>query len=165
MSSSKLISTFLLNLSQSYYLNLSRVAILTLIMSSLFNVPSLSCPSVGIPNLGNTDLNGDILNIGRVSPPLHALPGRVNSGHGIHGGSSGRNPLEVFVGNLSYFCEESHLFDLFNQYAVVTNVRILRSDDKKRSLMYGFVMFTSRQEVEEMSKLLNGHLFLGRNIR
>ncbi len=124
-------------------------------MSSLFNVPSLACPSVGIPNLGNSDLNNDLLNIGRVSPPLHTPPGRV----------SGRNPLEVFVGNLSYFCEESHLFDLFNQYAVVTNVRILRSDDKKRSLMYGFVMFTSRQEVEEMSKLLNGHLFLGRNIR
>ncbi len=76
-----------------------------------------------------------------------------------------RNPLEIFVGNLSYFCEEPHLFELFNQYATVTNVRLIRSDDKKRSLMYAFVLLSNRREVEEISGLMNNHLFMGRQIR
>ncbi len=76
-----------------------------------------------------------------------------------------RNPLEIFVGNLSYFCEEPHLFELFNQYATVTNVRLIRGDDKKRSLMYAFVLLSNRKEVEEISGLMNNHLFMGRQIR
>jgi hypothetical protein len=78
---------------------------------------------------------------------------------------SQRNPLEVFVGNLSYFCEEKDLFELFNQYATVTNVRVMRSDDKSRSLMFGFVMLTCRQELLEICRLMNGHLFQGRHLR
>ncbi len=79
--------------------------------------------------------------------------------------NSQRNPLEVFVGNLSYFCEEKDLFELFNQYATVTSVRVMRSDDKSRSLMFGFVMLTCRQELLEICRLMNGHLFQGRHLR
>ena len=76
-----------------------------------------------------------------------------------------RNCLEIFVGNLSYFCEEKDLYDLFNQYVSVMNVRLMRSDDKKRSLMFGFILLTSRHEVESISLLLNNHLFMGRQLR
>ena len=79
--------------------------------------------------------------------------------------ASPRNPLEVFVGNLSYFCEEKDLYELFNQYSTVTNVRVMRNDDKSRSLMFGFIVLTSRTEVEEICRLLHGHLFLGRHLR
>ncbi len=79
---------------------------------------------------------------------------------------NGRHPLEIFVGNLSYFCDEKLLFELFDQYTAVANVRIMRGEDRKRSLMYGFVMLSStRQELEEVCRILNGHLFMGRNIR
>ncbi len=43
------------------------------------------------------------------------------------------NPLELFVGNLSYFCTEEDLYELFNQFVNVTSVRVMRADDKKRS--------------------------------
>ncbi len=75
------------------------------------------------------------------------------------------SPLELFVGNLSYFCDESHLVELFSQYATVTNARIMKSNDKKRSLMYGFVTLSSRREVMEMCKMFRGHLYMGRNMR
>ncbi len=74
--------------------------------------------------------------------------------------------FELFVGNLSYFCEEHHLYDLFNTYANVVDARIMRGgDDNKRSLLYGFVTLSSLYELEEMSKLLNNHLLLGRRMR
>ncbi len=80
--------------------------------------------------------------------------------------SSGPPDNEVFVGNLSYFCEEDHLFVLFSEYFYnVANVRIMRNHDRTRSLMYGFVATTSPLEAVEMIRLLNGHLFMGRNIR
>ncbi len=78
---------------------------------------------------------------------------------------SSRNPLEIFVGSLSYFCDEQDLFNLFNQYSTVSNVRIMRSDDKSRSLKFGFVIVANRKEVEEVCRLMNGHLFMGRQMR
>ncbi len=73
--------------------------------------------------------------------------------------------LEVFVGNLSFFCDEQHLFELFNNYANVKEVRIVRNDSGTRSLMFGFVKMATAQEAREMCKLLNGHLFMGRNLK
>ena len=83
---------------------------------------------------------------------------------------SPRPPFEettngIFVGNLSFFCEENHLFDLFNEYGTVKNVRIVRNDNNTRSLMFGFVTMLSAHEAVEMARLLNNHLFMGRAIR
>lgn len=81
-------------------------------------------------------------------------------------GSPQRDPLEIFVGNLSYFCEENDLYELFNSYSTVTNVRVMRANpEQRRPLLYGFIMLTSRPEVEEMCRLFNGHLFMGRHLR
>lgn len=73
-----------------------------------------------------------------------------------------RKPNELFVGDLSYFCTEAHLFDLFNQYGNVTGVRIVRNDQKKRSMNFGFVSMESPQMAREIAKVLNNHLFMGR---
>lgn len=93
-----------------------------------------------------------------------------NSGHGNHNNNNVNNnmmgPLNVlFVGNLSFFCEERDLQNLFGQYAPVQSIRIVRNDDKTRSLMYGFVAMASNQEAIEMTKLFNNHLFMGRNMK
>jgi RNA recognition motif-containing protein len=74
-------------------------------------------------------------------------------------------PNELFVGNLSYFCEEKDLYELFDQYGNVEDVRIIKNDSGSRSLMFGFVTMASVHEAREMEKLLNNHLFLGRKIR
>ena len=75
------------------------------------------------------------------------------------------HPAEIFVGNLSYFCQESDLFDLFNTYAHVDNVRIITADNGTRPLMFGFVRLQTPAEALQMMKLLDSHLFQGRRIK
>jgi RNA recognition motif-containing protein len=105
----------------------------------------------------------------------HSILGLNKGSHGQMGGHSpslNQNPHpvsipshEVFVGNLSYFCQEHDLFALFDEYAHVKNVRIVWNEDRSRPLMYGFVLLANQHEVFEMKKLLDGHLFMGRPLR
>ncbi len=71
----------------------------------------------------------------------------------------------LFVGNLSFFCEDKHLYDLFNQYAHVEHVRILQNSNKTKSLMYGFVTVYSEEEATELVHLFDEHLFMGRRLK
>ncbi len=71
----------------------------------------------------------------------------------------------LFVGNLSFFCEESHLMELFSQYGHVQGIRILLNRKQNKSLMYGFVTMQSTVEAVEMVFLLDGHLFMGRKLK
>lgn len=85
------------------------------------------------------------------------------------GGSAPILKNEVFVGNLSYFCDESDLFTLFDSYAEVITCRVMRNSNNpeniNRSLLFGFVTLSSVHEAKEMSKLLTGMLFMGRKLR
>ncbi len=74
-------------------------------------------------------------------------------------------PNILFVGNLSYFCEVSHLFDLFNEYGRVNGVRMVRNDNRTRPLMFGFVTMSTAHEASEMERILNGSFFMGRRLR
>jgi RNA recognition motif-containing protein len=71
----------------------------------------------------------------------------------------------LFVGNLSYFCEEQHLFELFSEYGRVEAVRIVQNVEKTKSLMYGFVTMSSHAEACQIVDLMDGHLFMGRKIK
>ncbi len=81
--------------------------------------------------------------------------------------NTGAKPSDnvLFVGNLSYFCEETHLFDLFDQYTQVNGIRIIRNDLRTRSLMYGFVTLPSHHDALEMERMLNGTFFMGRRLK
>ncbi len=82
-------------------------------------------------------------------------------------GSSSNNVLfqrTVYVGNLSYFCRESDLFDLFEPLAVVQEVRVVRNEQRSRSLSYGFVTLETIHEANEMQRLLDGTFFMGRRL-
>ena len=70
----------------------------------------------------------------------------------------------IFVGNLSFFCEEDDLYGLFNQYTRVLSVRIVRDRKTKRSLMFGFVDIETLHEAKEMVRVLDNNLFMGRNL-
>lgn len=76
-----------------------------------------------------------------------------------------RNPNELFVGDLSFFCQEQHLFDLFSPYGTVVETRIKRSDKGGRTLMYGFVRMETLKAALEAAKGLNGFMMMGREIR
>jgi hypothetical protein len=69
---------------------------------------------------------------------------------------------ELFVGDLSFFCTEAHLFELFSEFGNVEAVRIVRNDHKKRTMGFGFVTMETPQIAREVAKILNNHLFMGR---
>jgi RNA recognition motif-containing protein len=75
------------------------------------------------------------------------------------------SPCEIFVGDLSFFCQEHDLYNLFAQFGNVQNVRIIRNGDRQRSLTFGFVAMSSPQEARDMMNLFNGHMFMGRNLK
>lgn len=97
--------------------------------------------------------------------PLVRMHHNANAAIDLNKTIKNYKPNELFIGNLSYFCEEKDLFDLFDQYGSVEDVRIIKNDTGTRSLMFGFVTMSSVHEAREMEKLLNNHMFMGRRIR
>ena len=72
---------------------------------------------------------------------------------------------ELYVGNLSYFCEEHHLWDLFGRIGNVDRCHIIRNYDRTRSLSYGFVCMTTVEEALFAIKVLNDQMFMGRALK
>ncbi len=54
---------------------------------------------------------------------------------------------------------------LFTDYAKVRAVRIIRNQERTKSLMFGFVRFETEAEAEEMARIFNGQMFQGRRMR
>ena len=71
----------------------------------------------------------------------------------------------LYVGNLSYFCNEEDLTKLIQQYGEPLDVEISRNRRQSKSLMFGFVTMATIAEAEEIIDLLDGHLFMGRNLK
>jgi RNA recognition motif-containing protein len=69
----------------------------------------------------------------------------------------------IFVGDLSYFCEEKHLLDLFSPFGPVLSV-IVRRGKEGNSLQYAFVIM-SEADAYAACVALNGSKFMGRKLR
>ena len=76
-----------------------------------------------------------------------------------------RNPNELFVGDLSFFCQEKQLIELFSKFGPVAEARVKRSDRGNRTLMYGFVRMEELKNALQSVAELNGKLFMGRAMR
>jgi hypothetical protein len=90
---------------------------------------------------------------------------------------------QIIVRHLPYFCDDQQLFDLFNEYAYVLSTQVIRRNQPQmedntdpvhqqretrhiiEDASVGIVTVSSPRQVEELFWLLNGQLFLGRNIR
>lgn len=72
---------------------------------------------------------------------------------------------ELFVGDLSFFCKEQHLFQLFGQLGPVHKIRIRRNESRDQSLLYGFVKMQKPEHAKNAVTALHGYLFMGRNLR
>jgi RNA recognition motif-containing protein len=72
---------------------------------------------------------------------------------------------ELFVGDLSFFCTELHIQELFSTVGSVISKRIRQSGDEGHSLMHGFVRMSTPQEAKEAVNTFNGMLFMGRHMR
>jgi RNA recognition motif-containing protein len=71
----------------------------------------------------------------------------------------------LFIGNLSFFCEDSHLFELFSQYGPVEKATVVHNDEHTKSLLYGFVTMATTHAAFELQRLLDGHVFMGRRMK
>ncbi|RYY86585.1 RNA-binding protein [archaeon] len=78
---------------------------------------------------------------------------------------SGSASFCLFLGDLSLFCTEKDILEAFSAYGHVTNVRIKRSSENKKHLLYGFVEYPSAAEAVQAMQAMNGSLFLGRTLR
>ncbi len=72
---------------------------------------------------------------------------------------------ELYVGDLSFFCEERHLLELFSTYGFVEKCRVVRSNDKTRSLLFGFVTMSTIDQAIMAVSGLNNYMFMGRILR
>ncbi len=92
------------------------------------------------------------------------------------------NPNELFVGNLSYFCGEQNLYDLFSNIIAmrdtaqgqdpsllmnyVSAVRIIYSEGQpQRSLMFGFVTLNNLNDAQYAVGQLQNKMFMGRKLK
>jgi RNA recognition motif-containing protein len=73
--------------------------------------------------------------------------------------------VELFVGDLSHFCVESQLTELFARFGQVQDCRIRRSENRGHSLMYGFVKMQNLEQATKAAQILNDFMFMGRQIR
>ena len=64
--------------------------------------------------------------------------------------------MNIFVSNISFKVREQSLKDLFAQYGEVSNVRIIRDKESRRSKGYGFVEMTDDAQAESAIQALNG---------
>jgi RNA recognition motif-containing protein len=70
----------------------------------------------------------------------------------------------VFVGDLSYFCTEIDLANLFRKYGKIVNIEIKRGRQGD-SLMHGFVEYELDVSAQLAIHYLHGFKYMGRKMR
>jgi RNA recognition motif-containing protein len=71
----------------------------------------------------------------------------------------------LFLGDLSYFCGENDLQNVFQRFGYIEDVRIIRNKTTKKSLSYGFIEFATASSAVNALKEMNGAIVCGRAIR
>ncbi|KAK4769465.1 hypothetical protein SAY86_027615 [Trapa natans] len=79
------------------------------------------------------------------------------------GGSTSSN--RVYVGNLSWGVDDSALETLFSEQGNVVDAKVVYDRDSGRSRGFGFVTYSSAEEVDSAIETLNGADLHGRQIR
>ncbi len=84
-----------------------------------------------------------------------------------HGHAFEKKPpcVELFVGDLSFFCNEHHLVELFSPFGKIIETVISRSDTGGHSLLHGFIKMANMKDAETAADKLNDQQFMGRMLR
>ena len=72
--------------------------------------------------------------------------------------------MNIFVSNISFKVREQALKELFAEYGEVSNVRIIKDKETRRSKGYGFVEMANDNEANAAINALNGTEHYERNI-
>jgi RNA recognition motif-containing protein len=75
------------------------------------------------------------------------------------------NKSTLFLGDLSTFCTEKDIHDVFSQFGEVVEIKIMRSEETLRNLSYGFLKFANPANAKKAMNALDGSLFCGRHLR
>lgn len=81
------------------------------------------------------------------------------------GGGSFDSSNRVYVGNLSWAVDDQALEDLFSEQGKVTDAKVVYDRESGRSRGFGFVTYSSSEEVNNAISSLNGVDLKGRDIR
>lgn len=84
---------------------------------------------------------------------------------GARGGRNFDSSNRVYVGNLSWGVDDLSLRELFSDQGKVVDCKVVYDRDSGRSRGFGFVTFSSAQEVNKAIDSLNGFDLDGRSIR
>ena len=71
---------------------------------------------------------------------------------------------KLYVGNLAYSVDESHLEQLFSAYGSIDEVALIKDRETGRSKGFAFVTFSSRESAEKALEQ-NGKELEGRTLR
>ncbi len=69
----------------------------------------------------------------------------------------------LFLGDLSFVCDENDVRQGFERFGLIVSVRIKRGKSKK-NLSYGFIEFTTVQEAIDAMLTMDGTEFFGRQL-
>ena len=72
--------------------------------------------------------------------------------------------MNIFVSNISFKVIEQSLKDLFSEFGEVSNVRIIKDKETRRSKGYGFVEMLNDNEGNAAIAALNGTMHYERTI-
>ena len=72
--------------------------------------------------------------------------------------------MNIFVSNISFKVREQSLKELFQQYGEVSNVRIIKDKETRRSKGYGFVEMPNDAEGDRAINAVNGMEIDGRSL-
>lgn len=121
---------------------------------------------------GESGATTDIENISSsskspTSPVPSRQPSQFQSKPSVVEPTTDKRPpcVELFIGDLSFFCSERNLVELFSPYGKILEAVISRSDNGGHSLLHGFIKMSNSEEAEIAAAKLNDSPFMGRTLR
>lgn len=75
------------------------------------------------------------------------------------------NNNSLFIGDLSKFCTEVDIENLFSAFGPLLEVKVKRNSNTGKTLSYGFVTFVHEVHAQDAMGQLDGSMFCGRKLR
>lgn len=88
-----------------------------------------------------------------------------NRGSGSSGAAdASSSSAQLYVGNLSYRVRERDLRNFFSEYGEISQLKVVKDRDTRRSKGFGFVTFASERDAQSALDACHGASLSGRNI-
>ena len=71
----------------------------------------------------------------------------------------------LFVGDLSIFCKEADLHDMFAPFGEILEIKIMRNEHTSQNLSYGFLKYSKPLSAKRAMTELNQVVLCGRPMR